>query len=54
MIEFGGCDKIQLQEVCESLATQLVQYEHPSWREVSEEDVYEKLREEGLSDVMRF
>lgn len=54
MIEFGGCDKIQLQEVCESLATQLVQYEHSSWREVSEEDVYEKLREEGLSDVMRF
>ena len=53
MIEFGGCEKSQLQDVCESLATQLIQNEYPDWYEVEEEDIYQKLKEEGLP-VMRF
>ena len=53
MIEFGGCEKSQLQDACETLAAQLIQYEHPAWYEIKEEDIYQKLKEEGLQ-VMRF
>lgn len=53
MIEFGGCEKSQLQDACETLAARLIQYEHPAWREIEEEDIYQKLKEEGLP-VMRF
>lgn len=53
MIEFGACEKSQLQDVCETLAAQLVQYEHPDWYEIKEEDICQKLKEEGLL-VTRF
>lgn len=53
MIEFGGCEKSQLQNVCESLAAQLIQNEYPDWYEIKEEDICQKLKEEGLP-VIRF
>jgi hypothetical protein len=53
MIEFGGCEKSQLQDACETLAAQLIQYEHPTWYEIKEEDICQKLKEEGLP-VIRF
>ena len=53
MIEFGGCEKSQLQDVCETLAAQLIRYEYPTRYSVEEEDIYQKLKEEGLP-VMRF
>ena len=53
MIEFGGCEKSQLQDAYKTLAAQLIQYEHPTWREIEEEDIYQKLKEEDLP-VMRF
>lgn len=53
MIEFGACEKSQLQDTCEILAAQLIQYEHPAWYEIKEEDICQKLKEEGLP-VMRF
>lgn len=53
MIEFGACEKSQLQDACEILAAQLIQYEHPAWYEIKEEDICQKLKEEGLP-VIRF
>lgn len=53
MIEFGACEKSQLQYTCETLAAQLIQYEHPDWYEIKEEDICQKLKEEGLP-VTRF
>ena len=53
MIEFGACEKSQLQDACEALAAQLIQYEYPTWYEIKEEDIYQKLKEEGLP-VTRF
>lgn len=53
MIEFGACEKSQLQDACETLAAQLIQYEHPAWYEIKEEDICQKLKEEGLP-VIRF
>lgn len=52
MIEFGACEKSQLQDVCETLAAQLIQYEHPTWCYIEEEDICQKLKEEGLPVII--
>lgn len=48
MIDYGGCTKGELYEVCESLAVQLIMMQNPFKYEVSEGEILQKLREEGL------
>lgn len=38
----------ELTDVLESLAYQVLQYEHPTWYYIPEEEVARVLREEGL------
>lgn len=51
MIEYGACDKAELIEVIETLAHKILHYEHPTWYEISEEEVVNLLKDEGLSII---
>ena len=53
MLEYGGCDKGSLVETLEALAYRILHYEHPTWYEIPEEEVYELLKSEGLL-IQRF
>lgn len=48
MIEYGSCDKGDLIETLEALAYRVLHYEHPTWYEIPEEEVYKLIKSEGL------
>lgn len=53
MIEYDYCSKGKIIEALEALAYRVLHYEHPTWYEIPEEEVYELLKSEGLS-IQRF
>lgn len=48
MIEYGACDKAELINVIEALAYKVLHYEHPGRNEITEEEVFNLLKDEGL------
>lgn len=48
MIDYRACEIGDFVEVVESLAYKLLQYQHPGWYEIPEEEVVSLLRQEGL------
>lgn len=40
MIEFGGCDRCELEDALESLA----QYQNPGWYEIPEDEIVALLK----------
>lgn len=48
MIEFGGCDRYELEDALESLAYQVLQYQNPGWYEIPEDEIVALLKNEGL------
>ena len=48
MIEFGGCDKGDMEDALESLAYQVLQYQNPGWYEIPEDEIVALLKNEGL------
>ena len=48
MIEFGGCDRCELEDALESLAYQVLQYQNPGWYEIPEVEIVDLLKNEGL------
>lgn len=48
MIEYGACSKAELTEVIEALAYKVLHYEHPRRNEITEEEVFNLLKDEGL------
>lgn len=48
MIEFGGCDRCELEDALESLAYQVLQYQNPGWYEIPEDEIVALLKNEGL------
>lgn len=48
MIEFGGCDRCELEYALESLAYQVLQYQNPGWYEIPEDEIVALLKNEGL------
>lgn len=48
MIEFGPCDKCELEEIIDYLTYKVLKYENP-WKFINEKDIYEFLRAKGLN-----
>lgn len=48
MIEFGGCDRCELEDALKSLAYQVLQYQNPGWYEIPEDEIVALLKNEGL------
>lgn len=48
MIEFGGCDRCELEDALESLTYQVLQYQNPGWYEIPEDEIVALLKNEGL------
>lgn len=48
MIDYKDCEKDKLIEVVESLAYKVLQYQHPEWYDVSEEEILSLLKQEDL------
>lgn len=48
MIEFGGCDRCELEDALESLVYQVLQYQNPGWYEIPEDEIVALLKNEGL------
>lgn len=48
MIEYGAYDKAELTEVIEALAYKVLHYKHPRRNEITEEEVFNLLKDEGL------
>ena len=48
VIEYGACDKAELTEVIEALAYKVFHYEHPMRNEITEEEIFNLLKDEGL------
>ncbi len=48
MIEFGGCDRCELEDALESLACQVLQYQNPGWYEIPEDEIVALLKNKGL------
>lgn len=48
MIEYGACSKAELINVIEALAYNVLHYEHPMSGEITEEEVFNFLKNEGL------
>lgn len=48
MIEYGACDKAELTEVIEALAYKVLHYKLPMRDEITEEEVFNFLKDEGL------
>lgn len=48
MIEFGGCERCELEDALESLAYQVLQYQNPGQYEIPEDEIVALLKNEGL------